>query len=153
VPGSDSEIGLSTDSQYPNGRPELTVNSDTYRGNGLGGGGLVSRPGPANPTSSSSSNPGSQRLQEQLLNGRISIEAMEPSEGEAFVSAGYTRGFWGGCDWWYGRDEKFRPIEPGVQPLAHGVPKRMGKLRGYGNAISPEIAAEFIKTYMDCCPS
>ena len=52
-----------------------------------------------------------------------------------------------------GRDEKFRPIEPGVQPLAHGVPKRMGKLRGYGNAISPEIAAEFIKTYMDCCPS
>jgi DNA (cytosine-5)-methyltransferase 1 len=94
-----------------------------------------------------------QGLQEQLILGRISIAAMEPPEGEAFVRAGYTRGFWGGCDWWHGRDEKFRPIEPGVQPLATGISKRMGKLRGYGNAIVPPLAAEFLKSYMDCCPS
>jgi DNA (cytosine-5)-methyltransferase 1 len=73
---------------------------------------------------------------------------MEPSEGETFVSAGYTRGFWKGCDWWHGRDEKFRPIEPGVQPLATGISKRVGKLRGYGNSIVPEIAAEFITAHM-----
>jgi len=72
--------------------------------------------------------------------------------GEAFVRAGYTRGFWKGCDWWHGRDEKFRPIEPRVQPLATGVSKRVGKLRGYGNSIVPEIAAEFIASYMECCP-
>jgi DNA (cytosine-5)-methyltransferase 1 len=95
--------------------------------------------------------PRRQRLQEQLILGRISIPAMEPSEGEAFVSAGYTRGFWASCDWWHGRDEKFRPIEPGVQPLASGVQKRMGKLRGYGNSIVPPLAAEFLMAYMEAC--
>lgn len=97
------------------------------------------------------SNPIRQRLQEQLLNGRISIETMEPSEGEAFIRAGYTRGFWRGCDWWYGRDEKFRPIEPKLFPLATGVSKRMGKLRGYGNSIVPEITEEFIRAYLGSC--
>lgn len=58
---------------------------------------------------------------------------------------GATRGFWGNCDWWHGRDEKFRPIEPGVFPLAHGIRGRMGKLRGYGNAIVPELAQAFIE--------
>lgn len=56
-----------------------------------------------------------------------------------------TRGFWADCDWWHGKDEKFRPIEPGIFPLAHGVSARVGRLRGYGNAIVPQIAAEFIK--------
>ncbi len=32
-------------------------------------------------------------------------------------------------------------------PLAHGIPNRVGKLRAYGNAINPEIAAEFIRAY------
>jgi DNA (cytosine-5)-methyltransferase 1 len=29
--------------------------------------------------------------------------------------------------------------------LAHGVPVRVGRLRAYGNAICPEVAAEFIR--------
>ena len=29
--------------------------------------------------------------------------------------------------------------------MAHGVPSRVGLLRGYGNAIVPQVAAEFIE--------
>jgi hypothetical protein len=36
--------------------------------------------------------------------------------------------------------------------LATGISKRVGKLRGYGNSIVPEITAEFIAAYMECCP-
>jgi DNA (cytosine-5)-methyltransferase 1 len=42
-------------------------------------------------------------------------------------------------------DGKARPAKPGIQPLAHGVPGRVGKLRAAGNAIVPQVAAEFIK--------
>jgi len=43
------------------------------------------------------------------------------------------------------RDGKWRPVEPGAFPLAHGVPGRVGLLRGYGNAIVPQVAAAFIE--------
>jgi DNA (cytosine-5)-methyltransferase 1 len=42
-------------------------------------------------------------------------------------------------------DGKSRRIEPGTSPLAHGIPGRVGLLRGYGNAIVPQVAAEFIR--------
>ena len=35
--------------------------------------------------------------------------------------------------------------QPDSFPLAHGVSGRMGRLRAYGNAIIPQVAAEFIK--------
>lgn len=57
-------------------------------------------------------------------------------------------GFWSDADWLGCRDGKFRPVEPGTQPLANGVPARVGRLRGYGNAIVPQVAAEFIKAFM-----
>lgn len=73
--------------------------------------------------------------------------------------------FWSDADWLGCRDGKFRPVEPGTQPLAHGVPARVGRLRdedlqsnpqknramrlsGYGNAIVPQVAAEFVKAFM-----
>jgi hypothetical protein len=41
--------------------------------------------------------------------------------------------------------------------LAHGIPGRVGLLRGAGNAIAPAVAAEFIAAFMlaqfDCTPS
>jgi DNA (cytosine-5)-methyltransferase 1 len=46
------------------------------------------------------------------------------------------------------RDGKARRFEPGSFPLAHGVPGRVGLLRGYGNAIVPQVAAEFIQALM-----
>ena len=63
--------------------------------------------------------------------------------------AGATRGFWADCDWWYGRDNKYRPIEPGVQPLAHGATNRVLKLRGYGDAIVAEAAKAFISSFLE----
>jgi DNA (cytosine-5)-methyltransferase 1 len=49
------------------------------------------------------------------------------------------------------RDGKTReiPTEPALFPLANGVPNRVGLLRGAGNAIVPQVAAEVIKAYMD----
>ena len=44
-------------------------------------------------------------------------------------------------------DGRWRPVptEPGLFPLAHGVPGRVGRLRAYGNAIVPQVAAAFIR--------
>ncbi|NVN47501.1 DNA cytosine methyltransferase [Asaia spathodeae] len=57
-------------------------------------------------------------------------------------------GFWSGADWLGCRDGKFRPVEPGTQPLAHGLSARVGRLRGYGNAIVPQVAAQFITEFL-----
>lgn len=38
--------------------------------------------------------------------------------------------------------------QPGSFPLAHGLPARVGRLRGYGNAIVPQAAAKFIGAYL-----
>jgi DNA (cytosine-5)-methyltransferase 1 len=37
------------------------------------------------------------------------------------------------------------PVEPALFPLVNGDKTRMGRLRAYGNAIVPEVAAEFVK--------
>lgn len=47
------------------------------------------------------------------------------------------------------RDGKTRRFEPGSFPLAHGLPGRVGLLRGYGNAIVPQVAAEFIQAFVE----
>ena len=60
-----------------------------------------------------------------------------------------TSSFWSPCDWLPCRDHVARPVEPGTFPLAHGVPVRVGRLRGYGNAIVPQVAHVFIETYLE----
>lgn len=62
---------------------------------------------------------------------------------------GPHHGFWQDADWLRCRDGRWRPVEPGTFPLAHGIPGRVGKLRAYGNAIVPQVAAEFIAAYRD----
>ena len=57
-------------------------------------------------------------------------------------------GFWRDADWLWCRDGKWRSVEPGTFPLAHGVPARVGRLRAYGNAIVPQVAAQFIGAYL-----
>lgn len=58
---------------------------------------------------------------------------------------GAPDGFWRDADWLLCRDGKWRPVEPGTQPLAHGIPARVGQLRAYGNAINPLVAAAFVR--------
>jgi DNA (cytosine-5)-methyltransferase 1 len=59
---------------------------------------------------------------------------------------------WRDTEWLPCRDGKARPTQPGIQPLAHGVSARVGKLRAAGNAIVPQVAAEFIAAYLECRP-
>ncbi|HHC0136891.1 TPA: DNA cytosine methyltransferase [Klebsiella pneumoniae] len=83
-------------------------------------------------------------------------------------------GFWSDADWIGCRDGKFRPVEAWTQQMVDGVPGGMGhsgdpcvaaafeeigfplgkdiparvaRLRGYGNAIVPQCAAEFIAAF------
>ena len=56
--------------------------------------------------------------------------------------------FWSNADWLNFRDGKQRPVEPGSFPLAHGSPARVVRLRGYGNAIVPQVAQAFIEAYV-----
>ena len=60
-----------------------------------------------------------------------------------------TDGFWRNADWLLCRDGKWRPVEPGTFPLAHGTTARVGRLRGYGNAIVAPQAEAFIRAFME----
>ncbi len=60
-----------------------------------------------------------------------------------------TNGLWSDADWLFCRDGKWRPVEPGTFPLAHGSAARVGRLRGYGNAINAEQAQAFIEAYRE----
>lgn len=55
---------------------------------------------------------------------------------------------WDNPDWLFCRDGKWRPVESGTFPLADGVSGRVGRLRAYGNAIVPQVAAEVIRCVM-----
>lgn len=76
-----------------------------------------------------------------------------------------VNGFWRDADWLLCRDGKWRPVEPGTFPLVDGAAARMGRvepgvarvassnrvgrLKGYGNAINAQAAAAFIRAYME----
>ncbi|MGM8734483.1 DNA cytosine methyltransferase [Enterobacter hormaechei] len=76
-----------------------------------------------------------------------------------------VNGFWRDADWLLCRDGQWRPVEPGTFPLVarfakslgHGKSSlramagrnRTGRLKGYGNAINAQAAAEFVRAYME----
>ena len=80
--------------------------------------------------------------------GRTRRDGGQPNSDYEPSSYG-THGFWADADWLLCTDGKARPTQPGLFPLAHGVPSRVGRLRAYGNAIVPPQAAEFIRAYME----
>ena len=75
---------------------------------------------------------------------------------------------WSDPYWIYCRDKKYRPIESSIKPLVNGIPKgvvrggniseefdanntqeaRAMRLKGYGNAIVPQVASSFIQAFM-----
>ena len=60
-----------------------------------------------------------------------------------------VNGHWRDADWLLCRDGKWRAVEPGTFPLAHGAAARVGRLRGYGNAINAIAAQTFIEAFME----
>ena len=56
---------------------------------------------------------------------------------------------WREVIWLSCRDGRARPTEPSLRPLAHGVPARVGRLRAYGHAIVPQVAAWWIQVVME----
>lgn len=74
-------------------------------------------------------------------NERLSTESTGPRSGKGR--------FWDAYDILPCADGKARRVESGTFPLAHGVSARVGKLRAYGNAIVPQVAAEFVRAYME----
>lgn len=90
------------------------------------------------------------------------------SRGEATETARHrsTANSASGIDWIYCKDEKYRPIKSGVAPLVDGIARgvvysggaidanntayaKTIRLKGYGNAINADIAAEFISAFME----
>lgn len=81
-------------------------------------------------------------------------ESAAPGYGKNIIVPGEFSGdgsdvhnFWAEFDTIECSDGKGRAVEPGTFPLANGISARMGRLRGYGNAIVPEVASEFIKAF------
>lgn len=75
--------------------------------------------------------------------------------GERWAASGRSEcaaaaGWNGATTWHLCRDNKLRriPIEPALFPLAHGLPGRVGLLRGAGNAIVPQVAAAFVRAFL-----
>ena len=63
-------------------------------------------------------------------------------------------GFWDNYSIVWCRDPKGGPdiprrTQPGVFPLAPRLPGRVGQLKAYGNSIVPQVAAKFVKTFIE----
>jgi DNA (cytosine-5)-methyltransferase 1 len=65
----------------------------------------------------------------------------------SFDGGGAVSGAWADADWIPCRDGKWRPVEPGTFPLAHGASARVGRLRAYGNAVVAPAAECFIRAF------
>ena len=81
---------------------------------------------------------------------RAAIGGLPPGHGGGGerAAAGPTNGLWRDADWLLCRDGKWRPVEPGTFPLAHGAPARVGRLRAYGNAVNAEAAEAWVRCAM-----
>ena len=81
-------------------------------------------------------------------NDRSNDRLQSDAEG-VFGWPGALNGFWRDADWIGCRDGKWRPVEPGTFPLAHGSAARVGRLRLYGDAICVPAARAFIEAYLE----
>ena len=77
-------------------------------------------------------------------------EQIAGSSSQSRMDAVGNSSFWSDHIWLTGAVGKARRVEPSICLLANGIPNRVGRLRAYGNAIVPQVAAEVIGAYMDC---
>jgi DNA (cytosine-5)-methyltransferase 1 len=97
--------------------------------------------------------------------GRRSRSDDAPAGHRQAAAAGDRSSAWDSARWLIGHDGKARRVEPGIRLLvdglspwlAHGGPSsatasRQAALKGFGNAIVPEVAAEVIAAWMECAP-
>lgn len=103
-------------------------------------------------------------------NGAGSFEGLETTATDRHWDSVVAAGSWHHYRIIKCRDGKLRRIsaQPGDEPLAYGIPRdlgrripelrsvaksarsnRVGRLRGYGNAIVPQLAATFIRAFME----
>jgi len=75
-------------------------------------------------------------------------ERKPTDQDDTFAIGGQARAESCKHSWVIGADGKARRVKSGIRLLAHGVPARVGKLRGFGNAIDPRPASEFIRAFM-----
>jgi DNA (cytosine-5)-methyltransferase 1 len=68
----------------------------------------------------------------------------EANRFEHDCSGNWENGRWIDCP-----DGKQRLIEPRIPLLAHGYPERVGIIHCAGDAIVPQVAAQFIKSFME----
>jgi len=83
------------------------------------------------------------RREEQRLAESQGIEGASRREPDRHGDDGRLD-YWSNSVWLPCLDGKARRTQPGLHPLAHGVPARVGRLRAYSNAIVPPLAAQFI---------
>ncbi|WEJ31722.1 DNA cytosine methyltransferase [Devosia sp. SD17-2] len=78
-----------------------------------------------------------------------------PREPQASTSVSHRgrstddRAYWSSDTWILCSDGKRRPIEPGILPMADGLPGAVDSIAAYGNAVVVPAAREFIAAYLD----
>ncbi len=60
---------------------------------------------------------------------------------------GVPESFWADAVYLPCLDGKWRPAQPGIFPLASGIPDRVALLRGAGNSVVPQVACAFIEAF------
>lgn len=77
-------------------------------------------------------------------------EGRERQRGGSAVRGSGAGEFWRDAQWLDCKDGKSRRVKPGISLLVDGLPRGVaGSLAGFGNAIVPPLAAEFIKAFDD----
>ena len=153
APHGRHRIFFVADTEHAERRPELQEHAETHRRDGSGGCRKLGRLEYTHGASQDGKSPsGEQSLCDERGAGVVALEHTEGEQERVSRLARQRRatgGLWADADWIPCRGGKWRPIEPGSFPLAHGVAHRMDKLRAYGNAIVAPVAAEVIGAYMD----
>lgn len=165
--GCDSTVSGLSDTKNRDGRPEsqLTASGGRESWNKFGGDGSCSGMGDTKHDGQSTSS--------QSRSDVTTIQHSTPRSDSSSESKGTSTSRiiseWSDPDWLYCRDEKYRPIKPSIEPLAHGLSRGVGyssdsseqiepdntqearimRLKGYGNAIVPQVAASFIKAFLE----